>query len=59
MGIPKTFQTVKLPLDVWQIVDRTMQETDRDFSNALELLIRHGHVRLQQLQEKEREEVLA
>lgn len=41
-----TYQTVKLPLEVWNLVKQTMDARDIDFSEALSLLIRHGFIRL-------------
>lgn len=53
MGDIKTFQTVKLPLDVWQLVAEVMRTEDLDFSHALERLVRHGYIRLTTMREQE------
>lgn len=51
MAEVKTYQTVKLPLSVWQIVAATMDMEQVDFSEACARLIRHGSVRLNKLRE--------
>lgn len=40
-----TFQTVKMSLDTWRLVQHVMDEEDKSLSEALELLVRHGAIR--------------
>lgn len=49
MGDIKTFQTIKLPLSVWQLVAAYMEQEQVDFSEACSRLIRHGSVRVNQI----------
>jgi hypothetical protein len=53
MGEVKTFQTIKLPLGVWQLVASYMDTEQVDFSEACARLIRHGFVRTEQLRHPE------
>lgn len=41
-----TFQTVKLSLEAWHIVDQQRQTDQSTLSEAMEKLIRHGSIRL-------------
>lgn len=43
MGEVKTFQTIKLPLSVWHLVQGYMDYEQVNFSEACSRLIRYGH----------------
>jgi hypothetical protein len=47
-----TFQTVKLSLECWQLVDKIMVRENIAFSEAMERLIRHGYIHYQKIQEE-------
>ena len=41
-----TFQTVKLSLEAWRIIDALSQSEGISISEAIERLVRHGSIRL-------------
>jgi hypothetical protein len=47
-----TFQTVKLSLETWAIVAKTMAEKNINISDALELLCRHGTIHLLEVEKR-------
>lgn len=43
------FQTVKMSIEAWQLVNKLSQEENIPFSTALERLVRHGSIRYEQV----------
>jgi hypothetical protein len=39
-----TFQTVKLSLETWLIIDELSKRENLSMSESLERLVRHGHI---------------
>jgi len=42
MGEVNTFQTIKLPLSIWHLVQKEMDRDQLNFSEAIARLIRYG-----------------
>jgi hypothetical protein len=47
-----TFQTVKLNLETWTLIAEVMKRKNTGISESLELLVRHGAIRLLEVEKK-------
>jgi hypothetical protein len=47
-----TYQNVKLSLEAWHLVEEAMNVEGKNFSDAIELLIRHGAIHLASVQKE-------
>lgn len=45
----KTFQTVSMDLEDWRLVDKLSADEHITISEALSRLVRHGHIRYEQV----------